>query len=353
MTGLMVLGVSGLCMGQRRHRDTVQLRGQTLTNVTVLSEDYREVQLDTDGDGVVDRKVPQNEVRQVVYDDVPAAYRTAMAVFRLGNQYDKALKHFAEAGKTGGVRPWLKDYVAYYSAECVRRQAGTDRALLAQAAQKYQDALASNANSPFREGLQLGLGSILLQQNDLDGARRQFASLERAAVKDEFKLGAMLNLARVDMLREQPAEAVKQFDKVLAKGEKGYSATYAEAVVGKGRALIALKQYPEAGRFLEGALKTTRNDALLSEGYTTLGDCRYEYAGTLKDKKAARSAYKSALMAYLRVEVLYYQDSEMLAKSLYYAGKCFQNLERDDRAQEKFALLRKKFPDSPWTSKIR
>lgn len=355
ISGMVLLIAAGTGHAQARRRDTVTLRGrqQILANVTVMKEDCKEVQVDTTGDGVADRNVSQADVVRVDYGDAPQDFRRAMALFKLNRQHDKALEQFTKAASATGVRSWLKDYTAYYSAECVRRQAGSDAGALADAVKRYQGILRDNSNGPFRDGVLFGLGRTLLNQGKLDDARKQFERLERSGLKVEFKLGARLGLAEIFIREKQPDKALKQYDAALAGRKTGGVDLYRQAVVGKANVLIGLNQFDETTTFLKGVLKTNRSAKLFAEAYVALGDCHYKRAGTLKDEKKVRSAYKEALFNFLRVEVLYPQNPALLAKAFFFAGKCFQKLEQNERAGEKFGQLKKKFPKSPWTDKIR
>ncbi len=355
VAGLSLVLVAGAtAYGQTTRRDTVTLTNkQILGNVTVLTENYREIQVDTDGDGTADRTISQNDVLRVEYGDAPAAYRQAMASFRLGTQYEKALEEFKTAATSTGVRPWLKDYVGYYMAECLRLQAQSKPAVLDAAVKAHRDALAASPEGPFRDVLLYGLGRLLLVQDKTADAAKEFDTLSRSAVKTEYRQGGQLGLANIQAKEGRLPDAIKLYDVVVQKGEEQSADVYREAVVGKAKAMLALKQHAQGIAFLEEALKKTKSVPLLTEGYATLGDCYYDLAESQKDPKEARSTYKEALYAFLHVEVLYSQDPDLLAKALFYEGKCFQSLKEDNRAQEKWAQLRSKFPGSPWLEKIR
>ena len=62
---------------------------------------------------------------------------------------------------------------------------------------------------------------------------------------------------------------------------------------------------------------------------------------------------REALLAYLRVRVLYFKAVEEQPRALFGAAKCFTVLRRANEARELVSLLEKEYPKSIWTAMAR
>ena len=76
------------------------------------------------------------------------------------------------------------------------------------------------------------------------------------------------------------------------------------------------------------------------------------WAADEKDKTEARQKYKAALKNYLWNIVVFYNQKAEYAKALLYAGRCWQKLGQDTRAQELYRELRRKFGSTKWAGMI-
>lgn len=332
-------------------RDTVRLTdGKILANVLVLSETPTEVKLDTKGNGKPDRTLDQNQVRAIRYGGAPAAYRQAIAFYKV-RQYNKAMKKFREATRTPKVRKWVKDYSAYYTAMCTARKSETSP-VERPAAIAALEGLLKDSSNRWRDDARYQLGQIYLAAGNRQKALSAFRELESGAYKDEMKLTSSVGLGALMMADGKPADALTRYDKVISKAKGRFRSLYVTATVGKAEALTALERFDEAETFLRSVLKSATSDALLAKARLALGDCYYAKAAGAADRKEARQGYKTALKSYLWNIVVFFNQKAEYAKALLYAGRCWEKLDRADRAQELYRELRSKFGSTKWAGMI-
>ncbi|HUW58185.1 MAG TPA: tetratricopeptide repeat protein [Planctomycetota bacterium] len=332
-------------------RDTLRMAdGKILPNVLVISETPTEVKIDTNGDSKPDRTLDQNEVTAIQYGGAPTSYREAVAFYKV-KQYDKALEKFREATSTPKVRKWVTDYSAYYTAMCLAGQSVTDPTQQGRAIAAFETLL-NDADNRWRDDARYRLGEIYLAAGDKPKALTAFRELESGAYKDEMKLTASVGLGALMMADDKASEALQRYDKVVTGAKGRFRDLYETATVGKAEALTALKRYDEARTFLGGVVESATGDDLLAKARLALGDCYYADAQNDKDETAARQKYKAALKNYLWNIVVFYNQRAEYAKALLYAGRCWEKLGQDTRAQELYRELRSKFGSTRWVGMI-
>ncbi len=332
-------------------KDTVRKTdGKSLPNVVVLNETTAKVEIDTNGDGKADQTLDQKEVKSIDYGGAPASYTHAMNVYKV-KQWDKAAESFREAIDAQGARKWVKDYAAYYVAMSLANQADGAPAVRPAAIEAFQEVL-KNPDNRWRDDARYRLGGLYLDSGDRGKAQAEFETLQKEGYRDEAKLLAAAGLADILAADGKPAEALKQFDAVIAGAKDKTLELYAAALVGKAGALTALKQYADAGTFLDGLLKSELSEDLKAKAWLALGDSRFAEASELKDEAQARNKFKAALDGYLHVVIVCFNQKDEVAKSLLYAGKCWEKLGDKARADEMYKKLRADFAATKWAEVI-
>ena len=332
-------------------RDTIRLAdGKILPNVFVVTETPTEVKIDTTGNSKPNRTLDQNDVTAIQYGGAPTSYRQAVAFYKV-RQYDKALEKFREATSTTKVRKWVKDYSAYYTAMCLAGQSVTVPGQRGRAITAFEDLL-KDADNRWRDDARYQLGQVYLAAGDKPKALVAFRELESGAYKDEMKLTASVGLGALMMADSKASDALQRYDKVVTGAKGRFRDLYETATVGKAEALTALKRYDQAKTFLGGVLTSATSDDLLAKAHLALGDCYYAWAVGEKDETEARQRYKAALKNYLWNIVVFYNQKAEYAKALLFAGRCWQKLGQDTRAQELYRELRSKFGATKWAGMI-
>ena len=333
-------------------RDTVRKAdGKMLANVTVLEETATEVKIDRNFDGKADVTLDQNDVKQIGYGDMPIAYRQGEAFFGVG-QYDQAIEQFHKAMQDAAARQWVKDYSAYYIARSTARKAEADAGLRVEAVKAFETIL-KNPNNRWRDAARYELGQLYLVSGEKDKARGQFTQLESSAHQDRMRLTASMGLADLLRAEDKTQEALDRYRKVVGETKEKHPDLSSAATVGQAGALIALKKYDDAQKFLENVIKTARQAPLLARTYSLLGDSHRLQAQTEPDRNKQRQLYKAALMSYLRNIVLYYKQKNQYARSLLYAGNCWKKLGEDKFAAELHNELRTKYSSTTWADELR
>jgi len=332
-------------------RDTVRmLDGKLRANLTVLSETPTEVKIDTNGDGKPDETIDQNTVKSVDYGNPPAAYSQALAYFKV-RQYTQAIASFKEAAAAADARPWVKDYTTYYIALCQAKSAEATPADRPKAIQAFEVVL-RDANNRWRDDAKYQLGDLYLAAGDRAKALATFESLEKDAYKEDLRLNAASGLAALLMADNKPAEALKRYDTIVAGAKDKFADLYVSALVGKAEALTALKQYGDAEQFLSGVITSSTNEEVLSKARVALGDCYFAQGAASKDETESRSKYKAALNEYLWDVVVFFNQKNECARSLLYAGRCWEKLGDKARADALYKKLRDDFGATKWAGMI-
>lgn len=153
-------------------------------------------------------------------------------------------------------------------------------------------------------------------------------------------VGLNLKRGRALLVQKKTAEAAQAFQSVLdgASGPKAESLKLS-ALLGKATALATGGKADEGIKLVQDVIaKAPKSNAELhAQAYLTLGNCH----------KAANMP-REAVMDYLHVDLLYFQNPQTHAEALASLGQLWQSLNRPDRAREANARLAKLYPNSIW-----
>src|SRR5262249_4143396 len=116
-----------------------------------------------------------------------------------------------------------------------------------------------------------------------------------------------------------------------------------EALLTKASCLQKQGKFPEATAVLTKVLDEAAEDDVktLAETCVRLGDC-YQADGKTK----------AAILAYLRVDILFPKAKSQHAEALYHLSRLFAQDGKPDKAADAAARLQQLFPRSPWTAKL-
>lgn len=160
-----------------------------------------------------------------------------------------------------------------------------------------------------------------------------------------FQLQAGVQLGRLLLASGNAAEAQSSFDKVIQQSSgdpDAVTAMYA-AMLGRALCLKQQNQLDEAISTLDQVIAKAgaSEDRILADAWVRKGDC-------LRQKNQT----KPALMAYLRVDVLYPGEPALHAESLLRLSQLWGPAGHADRAQEAATRLAEQYPNSQWTKQI-
>ena len=326
-------------------QDNVALvSGRTIAGVTVIRDGFDKVEIDRDGDGKADESVEAIDVKDVSYGDAPLPYRQGSVYFKQ-DRYDEALKYFAAALEDKKARPWIKAYAGYYAGECGRRLGMTRKAMLVEARLAYERAAKADPRGRLAPYAVRGIGLCFMEEGKTLAAGGEFAKLVRGDYGDEWILRGKLLNARLLSRTGKHDDAKKLCEEVRTAAEKANRpALTRDARIARSEVLLAAGEYARAREiFYEIAREADERDVKTrARTYNAIADC------FLGEKKT-----REALLAYLRVRVLYFEVSDELPRALYGAALCFTKLRRPERARGLLAVLEKEHAGSPWTQKAK
>jgi tetratricopeptide (TPR) repeat protein len=176
-------------------------------------------------------------------------------------------------------------------------------------------------------------------------AQKQYAELAKAPWSD-YKMRAGVALGRSLQAQGKHAEAIQQFEAVLAMPDDGAESKNEKlsATLGKAVSLAQSGKVDEAAGIIEKIIQDAdpQQRELQARAYNALGTC-YE--------KAKRN--KEALMAFLHVDVLYAAVPEAHAEALSHLVPLWQAVGQPDRARESRDLLQQKYAKSKWAKDVK
>jgi len=329
-----------------RAADEVLMKDRTkrYTGV-ILSEGYETIALDTNSDGKADVTVRTQEVARITHGDAPTSYNSAVRLFRRG-RYDQALTAFQKALEAPGVRAaWLRPEVNYYLGECYLRQAWKHADNLKKAAEHFTAVLTKTPTHRRVPDCRLGLAECALEQGNRAEASKHLEDLASGKYGTRYALLAVLRLARLKADPKNPAETVALCEKARRlAADEALKDLRLDADFACARALAAAGKGAEA----EAILKR-----LAEEHGEPETDVRARLFNTLGDVFLAQNRVKEALLAYLRVRILYFQSKDELARALYGAGICFRTLRDAARAEAVIGELLQEHGDTRWAARAR
>jgi hypothetical protein len=208
----------------------------------------------------------------------------------------------------------------------------------------------------------LARASAQIQKGDVPAARQTIGELAELvgakALSKRWELETRLVQIRVDEAspekkRDQLAAVASaaggQFPTVRNRALVAEGETYLEqaSAIETQDASKARELREQARGVFQGIVDDPKaEDETLAGAYTGLGDCLFYMGIGQKDQEMLRQA----LMHYLRVPVLYKQESQYVPRALFYAMRCFGLLEDPARARDMKRELKRSYPRSPWAS---
>jgi hypothetical protein len=176
------------------------------------------------------------------------------------------------------------------------------------------------------------LGQLLVEADRFDDAQAVYTDLPPKLPKSAREQCQLL-AARVSMRPGKYARAQATLQAMIDKLPDA-SPQKLKAQIYQAECLAGEKKSAEARQQLNKILDEAKGDkALRALAYNTLGYCHY---------LEGPAQYKDALWAFLRVDVVYYQDREEHARALYYLADLFAKLKEGDQAKNSQEKLKSK-----------
>ena len=195
---------------------------------------------------------------------------------------------------------------------------------------KYVAELTDSAQPEDLSPMLLGIvGDKLLARGDEASAREMFDQIIGGFPRSEYADYGYVGRGEIAMREGKSEEALKNF--TIAADEIAASSKLKEATLGKAKALMALKRYPEAEKIFEmiAGLKEWRGEAT-AESLLFLGRIAQEN----KD-------YPKAISYYQRIFLTHQKYPKIVAKAYLESAACFKELGKTLEAKNTyFEMLR-------------
>jgi len=329
--------------------DSVTIEDQTLTEVT-----YKE--------GRDSGSVPADQVRSVSFERYPTDVDEALGFLSEGDLFS-ALQYLDAYVDDEVEKPserkykWAPAYAAYRALDL--RMQVYDLPGVVSAAKRlisnFPDsryvpiaflykASAENAMNKGSEAGQTLTGmSELVSSRQL--SKRWELECRLAQIRyDSSKFGAA---QRAD-LATVSKEAGSQFPTVKNRARVAEGESYVGEAEKTQDASKSMELRTKAQRIFQEVAKDAKaDDEALAGSFTGLGDCLFFSGAASGDEAILRSAAQN----YLRVVVNYEAQSEYVAKSLFYAMRCFELIGQRSRQNDMRRELLALYPDTSWATR--
>jgi tetratricopeptide (TPR) repeat protein len=183
------------------------------------------------------------------------------------------------------------------------------------------------------------------------------ALVQSKALSDSFRMQAELLEAEIGGLA-----ASKRRDRFIEIG--GQAGSTHPVVRNRARVLEAetylegeSKDYSKARKIYEAVTKDPKADApTLAGAYTGMGDCLFQEAvEKLRSNGDASAILKDAVLNYLRVVIVYKDQTRYVPRACFQAGKVFEFMGEENRpnAMTMYRKVVQEYPTSEWATKAK
>jgi tetratricopeptide (TPR) repeat protein len=288
--------------------------------------------------------VPIVEIESISFSGEPAALKTVRNYVTAGN-YPAASETLAKIDMEKVQRKEIQQDVRFYQAFVAARQALAGAGSVIEAGKQVREFVQTQPNSPHLLEAQEALGDLLAAVGRHDQALKYYALLDQAP-SAEWKMRAGAAQGRSLLAQQKIPEAQAAFDAVLAAGEiagpRAAESRFA-AQLGRGACLARSGQPQPAIEAVEALIAAASPEQanLLGPAYVTLGNCHRQQP----------DGAKTALLAFLHVDLLYAAHAPSHAEALANLSTLWNEVGKPERALQASQLLKERYPASPWASR--
>jgi tetratricopeptide (TPR) repeat protein len=146
-------------------------------------------------------------------------------------------------------------------------------------------------------------------------------------------------------------------DKISTQAGSQFPRVRNRAEVAIAESLLASKKFKEAEPIFEDIIESSRAEPItLAAAYTGLGDCLFKRGADAKDEATRMRLLNQAVTAYMRVVVVYKDQTEYVPKAMFWAGRVFDELGEDSHKENAQKLYRKvmvEYRGSAWADEAK
>jgi len=290
--------------------------------------------------GVV-TQVEVGDVKRVTFADAPTLLTSAQSSIAAG-QLEDALEKLQKIDKGDISRNVVAEEVDYFIAYCKAKLAlggAGDKNEAVTAMRKFAE---NTGSYHYYEANEI-TGDLALAVGRPDVAAKFYKNVS-AAPWPEYKVRATVLEGNALLAQEKYKEAGAKYQMVIGANLNTPQASRQKefARLGKAKCLANLDQPAEGVKLCEEIIANSdsRDGELFSRAYNALGACHLA-AGNARD----------ALLAYLHVDLLFYQEPSQHAEALYHLIDLWKENNNADRALKARSLLKSRYPGSVWAAK--
>jgi tetratricopeptide (TPR) repeat protein len=318
-----------------RAADTVHTTSKTLRG-RVAATSTTDVSLDN---GIRTEKIPVPEIVSVVYGDEPSSLSGAR-ISVANRRFEDALATLQKINLDEVPQAEIKQDIEFYTAYCAAQLALQGNGDIPSAGTQMANFVNKHRNSFHWLKANEVVGDLLVAMGKYAPAEAFYAKLARAPWP-EFQMRAGVLIGRTLLARGKAAEALKQFEGVLAADGAGPGAQTQRlaATLGKARCLAEAGEHDEAVAMIQDVIaKADPEDTpLLAQAYNALGAV---------NRKAGRT--DDALLAFLHVDVLFFTAPDAHAEALANLAELWNEAHKPERALQADQTLKTRYKNSRW-----
>lgn len=286
-----------------------------------------------------ERVISAGEIDSVQLDGEPKELVKARSELKNG-QLEAANKSLAGLALEANARPEVRTELQFVRGQVAARLALAGGGEVVDAGRLLNAFIKENPQS-FHYVEANGLLAELLLASGQAGKAERFFGVVADAPWPEAKLSGAVGQGRSLQAQKKFEPAQQAFERALKiEGDSAEAAALRlEATLGQAVCLAQAGEGERGVKLIEQVLaQAPAEDALLhAKAYNRLGEC-YRLA----------KAPREAVLAYLHVDLVYFQNADAHAEALANLSKLWAELNRPDRATAAATLLRERYPQSHW-----
>ncbi len=286
----------------------------------------------------VETEVAVNEIVTIHFEGESLKLSTARKAIDAG-RYEDALQTLDTVDAATIKRTEISQEIQFLKAICAARLALAANDQVAEAGSMMVAFINEHGeNYHYFEACEL-VGDLLVAMERYSDTQGYYAKVEEAPWPD-YKMRAGVSLGRVQLAQGETDDALATFQSVLDNDASSELADRQRlaATLGKARCLAAGGKYDEAVALVEGVISKADPERaqLQAAAYNALGDAH---------RQAGRS--QDALLAYLHVDVLYFNSTTDHIEALQNLVELWAEVHKPERAVSATQVLRERYGINP------
>ncbi len=348
--------------------------GQQITGITITSAEVTGVTYSKFSGGGPTRRMLAEEIKEISWGDAPANFKRALKAYE-EQDYEQARRYLEKPTDREPRAFWYEPYKEILQGNCLLKLHKYRSSL-----PRFDAAIRHHPQSFYVLGAIQGKAQAHLALKQYDSAADTYQKLDPNNLYQNVgspepygklrQLRGRQGMAEAYVnIQEKRAQAAKLYDG-LVKVTKAILADppaklkgsvqeikriHQESLIGKADVLLKSGKADEAREWLNSASPSITNNAARVRMYMTLAKLFNAAAEKQSSEKEKKVKYKKALLAYMRVYLLYPEQKAVCPRAMLGAAMTSHLLgsPRDNsRAVRIGKALRARFPDTPSAKEV-